>query len=210
MSYLSDSFWQDGEAKRALLLQLVRHRKSGEEIVLGSIFHGDETNENYNRMLRWFYEDGLKALARYRNPQSSLRKLLRTMERNGLSDCAGFYVRGESFLLWQKGPFGIWLLNRAGKGDHVKKWSHGSEKELNLFTGVFSSGTEIVLGNDAFEQAIRGKELEECLGVCGIQKFGLLSGRMRELGNQLVQQGGRNMEAITVYYKEDKKRDTNG
>ncbi len=217
---ITAAYRQPGCNDSALLLQHYRCR--GQSLCLacicGEAGEGQGRPGAYltERILTWFRELPWRRLIR--EPKRlweldrELEGLLERWERE-LKDCgllkqekhcdlAGLFCIGECLLLFQRGSYGIFLLNRYFEKGHLQQLAGRQDCQgqgtLMVRRGLLQERVGVLLAARDFYGRIEEECLEECLHVETVdtqKKAGL---HLKELGRRAEERGGRHMEAVLV------------
>lgn len=228
MQYLSTYYWQQEEhARTSLMLQQLMYRKGKVPVLFACICTDTKEGESLGnvyyaeQLTEWFQNEGRELLLRSRGENSSViemafrQKLLQTdcefreyMRHNWLTNydmaekaaiaVISLLCIGDSFLLFQRGRVGAYLLNTRLGHAHCKKLTVSDSQDYVILSGEMEKNIGLLLVTEDFESKLSRQQLEECLSVTESLSPQRYRRRLEELGEEAGRQGGRHMGAVLL------------
>lgn len=227
MKYLTSYYWQQEEpAATSLVLQHFVYRKGRQPGIFACICTvsswkegGSNVSNAYfaERLTCWFQEEG-RALFRmdhselFTKTRERLEQVISQIDKDLMNhavlagqdgsptlDIVGLLGMGERFLLFFRGEQKGYLLNKRFEHVHCKCLTESEEKgKLHMISGEMEKGIGVLLVTKEFPENLSVRQMEECLSVKELEKTENVRGRLRELGEEAVRQGGHHLGAVLL------------
>ncbi len=201
MQYFASYYWQHGEKNTAsLVLQQVYHKKKRSSMLLTCISQDGGLSE---KLADWFYETGLSLYGKMGEKgmamiSDSMNKILLQTENEAVPNMTGMLCVGHYFQMFQKGVYGISLLNSRYQHAHCCDVMAEEADRLYIRDGEIEKGVGILLATKEFRHIVLHNEIEECLNIRELRSQDRMDKRLKELGTLGEERKGKNMGAVLL------------